>query len=497
MTLVATADPTTGTIRIDIEQTVVLDNYTRVVGAGGWGNATPTGQPWTSWDGPAANKSVNGTRGLITLPSNGQGNGLSIDTGGTDMYLTNFSEIPVNGGGGTTIVVSLVGRFTNSSNYYFARIFLAGGGVQAALIVGKQVGPTATDLGNATLCCAHFAGLSWFIDFSICGNRLRATAWPSGQPRPGWLIDVTDFDLTSGTSAGVWDVALGGAPTPFTIQHDNFHAAVSQPIRLFRVTPDGVETEVRGSPGFTEEIIPVSTATATATFWDNEAPFDTDVFYVLKSACSDTVRITSNTVNLDSGGDGWLRDPVDPTRNLRIVMEDFFDECVDEDVIVFSGLADREYENASGIFDHIDARRPLTVSMTRKNYGSVLTLTSFSLDDVDVLENIFDPGRILSLSLPMEYGWAHRTFGTDYITCFDITQSLMGVDQRVTSRVWTIPFRLSLEPADTSEGGTGGNGIGGGGATYDDLMASAIGTTYNSLTAAGFNFLQIAQGQGY
>ena len=209
------------------------------------------------------------------------------------------------------------------------------------------------------------------------------------------------------------------------------------------------------------------------------------------------VEATSNTVNLDSGDDGWLRDPVDPSRNLRIVMDDFFDECVDVDVIVFSGLGTRDYANASGIFDIVDDRRPVTVSQKRKNYGSVLTLTSYTLDDVDGLEDIFDPGRILILSLPIVYGFGHRSAGSDYITCYDIADAVIGVDQRVTTRVWTIPFRLSYEPADTSEGGQGGNGIGGFNATYDALAASALGLTYNSLTASGETYLQVAQGVGY
>jgi hypothetical protein len=135
--------------------------------------------------------------------------------------------------------------------------------------------------------------------------------------------------------------------------------------------------------------------------------------------------------------------------------------------------------------------------MVRKNLGSTLVLTSYSLDDIDGIEDILADGRILSLSLPVGYGWAHRSFGTDYITIFDVNQALLGVDQQVTARVWGLPFRLSPEPVDTSEGGTGGNGIGGGSATYDALAASVIGTTYNSLTASGFTYSQIAQGTGY
>lgn len=498
MTLVATTDPATGTIRIDVEQTIALDNFTRVVAAGGWGNATPTAQPWTVWDGVAANFSVNGTRGLITLPSNGQGNGAQLSTGGPDMYLTGFFEIPVNGGVGTTIVVSLVGRFTDSNNYYFARIFLAGGGAPAALVLGKQVVGVGVDLATVGLGVAHFAGLPWFIDLSICGNQIKATAWPSGQPRPGWLISVTDGDLTSGNGAGVWDIALGGAPTPFTIQHDNFHAAVSQPIRLFRVTPDGVETEVRGSPGFTEEIIPVSTATSFATFWDNEAPLNTDVFYVLKSNCNTAVRITSNTVNLDSAGDGWLRDPTNPSNNIRIAFADTqFNQCDSTNRVVLTDWEPRTYRNASGQFDTINAQRVVNVGMTRKRYDSSMTFASKTLTDVDDLESLIAPGSVLLLSLPPAYGFG-RPYGSDYIAVQDVNQLPVDTDDYQTPfREWEVPFSLSYPPVDTNEGMTGGNGIGGGGATYADLAASALGTTYATLAASGQTYQQVAQGVGY
>jgi hypothetical protein len=394
------------------------------------------------------------------------------------------------------IQVSAMARFVDTSNYYFAEVSIAPTNT-VTLNLRKNVLGVLTTLSSVVLDQVHAAGATWNVGIDVCGRTVRAKAWRSTVTEPGWMLVAVDGDLTTGTAVGARSfLVTGNTNVNPVMAYDNAFAYISQPVRLYRVTVDGVRTEVRGSPGFTENPT-AAAATATAVFWDSEAPFDTDVFYELTSNCSTFAAVASNTVSLDSGGDGWLRDPVDPSRNLRIVMEDSFDECVDEDVIVFSGLSDRDYANASGIFDRVQAARPATVSMKRKNYGSVLTLTSFSLDDVDSLEDIFADGRILSLTLPMVYGWAHRSFGTDYITIFDVNQSLLGVDQRGSFRVWTVPFRLSPEPADTSGGGTGGNGVGGGDATYDVLAASVIGATYNSLTAAGFTYTQIAQGTGY
>lgn len=493
-TLTATTDPTTGTIRVDIEQTTLRDLFTRVV-ANGWGAAT-TGQAWTVSGGVVGNYAVNGTQGTHTVTTVNVARHSSV-TPVASVDHGYFHQVTVAVLALTQpIQVSAMARFVDTSNYYFAEVSLDPSNV-ATLNLRKNVLGVVTTIGSVVLDQVHAAGATWLIGIQACGSRISAKAWRSTVTEPGWMLNFNDFDLTSGTAVGARSfLVTGNTNVNPVFAYDNAFAYISQPVRLYRVTTDGTKTEVRGSPGSTEN--PTAAAnTATAVFWDNEAPLDTAVFYELTSACNPAVIVTSNTVTLVSDGDGWLRDPVDPTRNLRIVMEDFFDECVEQDVIVFSGLDSRVYENASGIFDRVQAARPATVSMTRKNYASSLTLTSYSLDDIDGIEDILADGRILLLSLPTEYGWAHRSFGTDYITIFDVQQILLGVDQRVTARVWTLPFRLSPEPADTSEGGTGGNGIGGGGATYDDLAASVIGTTYNSLTASGFTYLQISQGVGY
>lgn len=486
--LTATADPTTGTTLVLVDQTLVLDTFTRVVAPGGWGNAD-SGQAWTVSGGAAADYSVNGSTGQVSLGTVNVTRHTFINSGSVDHDVRMFVTVPVVPTG-APIMVGVLGRQQAAATYYHASISIATSNVVTLLLI-KVVAGVATTLGSVVLGQVHAAGATWAIRLDVCGSRLRAKAWRNTVNEPDWLLTANDFDLTTGTIVGSRSRLEAGNTNglPVVMSWDNHRTMIGQPIRLYRVV-GGVRSEVRGSPGSTE-------GDGMAVFWDGEGPFDVSTTYEMTSNCNTTTVVTSNAVTLVSDGDGWLRDPVDPTRNLRIVMDDFFDDCVDEDVIVFSGLDAREYANASGIFDRIQASRPATVSMIRKNLGSTLVLTSYSLDDIDGIEDILADGRILSLSLPMDYGWAHRSFGTDYITVFDVGQILLGVDQRVTARVWNLPFRLSPEPVDTSEGGVGGNGIGGGSATFDALAASVTGTTYNSLTASGFTYSQVAQGTGY
>lgn len=492
-TVTATPDPTTGTVLVQVEQTTLRDLFTRVV-ANGWGNAT-TGQAWTTAGGVVGNYAVGGTSATHAVTATNSARQTFVTPFATPDHGF-FTQVTVPVAALTQpIQVGAMARWVDANNFYIAEITIATSGV-VTLNLNRHSGGVRVTLATVTLDQVHAAGATWNLGIEVCGTTLKAKAWRSTVTEPGWLLTATDPTILTATDVGARSLAVtGNTNVPFNTTWDNAYAYVSQPVRVFR-NVGGVLSELRGSPGYTENPS-AAAATATAVYWDNESPFDVNMVYELRSNCSQTLIASSAVVVLDSNDNGWLRDPTNPSRNIPIVMDDFFDECVDEDVVVFSGLGERQYDNAAGIFDHVDARRPITVSQTRKNYASTLFLTSFSLDDVDMLEDIFDPNSVLVLSLPMVYGWAHRSSGTDYVTFFDILQSVIGVDQRVSTRVWTAPFRLSDAPADTDEGGTGGNGIGGGDATYDALAASVIGTTYNSLTAAGFTYFQIASGVGY
>lgn len=492
-TVTATPNPATGTVLVQVEQTQLRDLYTRVV-ANGWGNAT-TGQAWALGGGVAAEYAVNGTQGTMTFSATGSSRRMSTSLGGiADMGFQIQCTVAVLALT-QPIQPGIMIRHTDGANYYMAELSILPSNAVELRIRKMVLNVTTTIDGAVTLDQVHAAGATWNIKADICGSTIRAKAWRSTVTEPDWMITVNDFDLTTGPNVGVRSILATGNTNGSTVfAYDNAVAYIGDSLKLTRVTPDGVETEVQGSP-FGTNAPTAAAASATATLWDPSAPFDVNIFYRLYSGCS-ALAVTSATTLLDSGGFGWLRDPLDPTRNFAIAIDGFFDDCIDQDVILFSGLGGPSYDNASGVFDKINSARPNTISQRRKNHASSLNLTSFSLDDILDLEDILADGRILSLTLPVEYGWAQRTYGTDWITIFDVQQSYLGVDQRVTARAWSLPFRLSTPPQNLG-GGDGGNGVGGGGATYDDLAASVIGLTYNSLTASGFTYDQIAAGTGY
>lgn len=494
--LTATADPTTGAVLIQLDRVIARDSFTRVV-ANSWGSATTIGGAYTV-NGVAANYDVNGTEGtIVSVPGTFHSAFLTAANAG-NITGDIFIHIPVNPSGGN-VDVALVSRRTVGNDGFIYRVRLEPGGPVTAQILYRSAG-VMFPLSNAVTFTYTITGTNAIgIRFDDAGglNRLRMKAWraltTATEPQ-SWLIDIqnpveradTGFGVASDTSS----LNTNGA---FLYEFDNFRVLVGTgALSLYRVTPDGTETVVRGA-NFTTQY-----PEGTATIWDNEAPFDVDVFYVLRSEDNATLNVlTSNTVNLDSGDDVWLRDPYDPSKNLIIdISEVPFDYCDDSSRIMFADLQSKTYDSASGIFEIIDAQRPATVAQTRKRYGSTLYLTSKEATDADAIEAIIAGGYPLLLSLPPVYQFG-RPYGTDWVSFATVQSDPPGVDRRLPTRNWVMPFRLSEPAADIDQGNTNGNGIGAGGATYNDLAASALGLTYNSLNAAATTYNAVAAGTGY
>lgn len=495
--LVATADPVTGSVRIDIEQSIQRDLFTRVV-ASGWGSAT-TGGAWSVDGGAASDYSVNGTQGLVSLGTVNVARRTVIDLA-TPHHAASIQVTIAEATALTApIRAGLFFRYSSSTDNYFASLSLQTNATMTLQIQKTVLGVAGDVTTELTLPWAHTAGLTWNIAVEICGSALMAKAWPTTVSEPDWVLTGSDFDLQGYTNVGTRSILAAGNTNalPVVLTYDNFVGSIGHDLRLYRVTPDGVSTEVRGSP-FDTEPTTAAADTGLATFWDNEAPFNTDIFYEVTSGCAGDVVITSNTVNLDAGVDGWIRDPVDPSRNIRLVLSAHaFDHCDGVPEVALTAWLPRGYANASGVFDIVNNARPNTVSMNRKRFESGFQLASKTLEDVDSIEEIIAPGRILLVSLPTAYGFG-RPYGSDYITILDVSQNQINTDDyRDPARSWDIPYRLSNAPADTNEGQTGGNGIGGGDATYEALAASVLGTTYATLAASGETYLQVAQGVGY
>src|SRR5687768_7118900 len=109
-----------------------------------------------------------------------------------------------------------------------------------------------TNLASVVLGQVHVPGATWHQRIEVCGSTIKVKAWRSTVSEPGWLLTTTNGALTTGTNAGVRSLlTTGNTNGTVAFAYDNFAAYVGQPVRVFRVTPNGVRTEVRGSPLYT------------------------------------------------------------------------------------------------------------------------------------------------------------------------------------------------------------------------------------------------------
>jgi phage replication-related protein YjqB (UPF0714/DUF867 family) len=97
--------------------------------------------------------------------------------------------------------LALVGRYTDTSNAYLARLEFTT--TQAVILaLRKRVAGTESLLAQYTTGLTHAAGARFAIRLQITGSTLRAKAWPDGTAEPGWQLETTDTSLTAAGQLG-------------------------------------------------------------------------------------------------------------------------------------------------------------------------------------------------------------------------------------------------------------------------------------------------------
>lgn len=246
-------------------------------------------------------------------------------------------------------------------------------------------------------------------------------------------------------------------------------------VTLTRITPDGAETVVRGSP--------VQLSAGMAMFWDVEAPFNTPVTYRVSSEQS-TNTATSDPVTVVGTGWGCLSDPYGSRTDVPLTtFTATTPDCADDSGVAFVAFGDEDYGSTSGVFDIIDAARPRTVSQTRHDLDSTLQLVSKTLDDRQDLLTLLSTGRDLLLRLTSTaYGWATDTYAAGWVTVGDVAVARGQTARMALSwREWKLPIRRVDAPGELVASPLGSNGIVGGGNTWADLVNA--GMTWQQVSA--------------
>lgn len=192
-----------------------------VVAASSWPLAD-TGQAWTCAGGTASDYSGTGSVGQTVFNTLNASYRCTVAAARADVDLqTDFrlTAVPT----GAAMTGGLLARYTDSSNYYFAR-FLVGTDSSVTLEIAKRVAGTNTTLTSVATGIAYSANLWLTGRLSVRGNRLRAKLWQTADPQPTtWLASTTDSSITAAGDVGTRGQAnSGNTNVSPTAQYDNF-----------------------------------------------------------------------------------------------------------------------------------------------------------------------------------------------------------------------------------------------------------------------------------
>lgn len=198
------------------------DSFTRTV-ANGWGTST-SGHAWSTTGGVAADYSVNGTRGIISLPAVGSLRSTYIaglPVAAIDRTVT--VRVPVLATGAPIQVRSVARWDTAANTYYMAQLQIE---TSAAvnLQLRKTVAGSNTTLRSMTLLgVTHTTTTDYKVRFKVQGSRLYVKVWTTGTEPAQWTDTAYDTEITA---AGVWGVrcSLNSGNTnalPVAIQVDD------------------------------------------------------------------------------------------------------------------------------------------------------------------------------------------------------------------------------------------------------------------------------------
>jgi hypothetical protein len=204
-------------------------------------------------------------------------------------------------------------------------------------------------------------------------------------------------------------------------------------------------------------------------------PIYVDELYITTSA---GVVLSSPEVTLQSAGGGWLRDPLHPANDLRLLIKG--DRACAATGIYYVGRTGQTRAADSAINEVPGAEYPVPTFTTRKSARSTLVVMTRTLHDRNRLKALHAPGAPLMLQLPAEYDVPYPT----YQLHGDVELTAISQDQKHPIRLAQSPTAEMKAPVGPNEGVYG--------ARYDDETRY---TTFTAATAAGVTWVDLLQGE--
>lgn len=212
------------------------DAFTRTV-ASGWGTST-SGHTWATTGGSAADYSVNGSRGIMSLGVVGSLRGAYISAlpvANIDRTVTVRVPVLATGAG---IQARNVARWDVSANTYYAAMVRAETTQAVTLQLLKVVAGVTTTLRAKTVPgLTHTATLDLRVRFKVQGSWLYAKVWDASTAEPAqWTDAAWDSEITAAGSWGCRGVLNSGNTNvlPVLVQFDTDTVATPQRVTVTR-----------------------------------------------------------------------------------------------------------------------------------------------------------------------------------------------------------------------------------------------------------------------
>ena len=218
-----------------------------------------------------------------------------------------------------------------------------------------------------------------------------------------------------------------------------------------------------------------------AVFYDTELPLDTNVYYRADSSQAlTTASATAGPVNIASGGNVWIKDPIRPAHDLQATLAAHVSDptCDPSNGIYFVGFDPSSYGSGSGRFTVEDSAYPAISARPRRAMTSTFALVTRQLADRDKLRTLLMTGGVLLLQTPPSWG-----YGDMYVDVGEVSEGRLARDHRKPWRQWSLPFAQALRPAGLQFGVDG--------ARWMDLCD--VYATWGAAEAAGKTWLDVFQ----
>jgi len=219
----------------------------------------------------------------------------------------------------------------------------------------------------------------------------------------------------------------------------------------------------------TSSVILTSAVSGFATVYDTEMPLDVLLSYAATGyLINGTLGVqagsaTAGPVQVRTNGYGWLKDPLAPAGNQAVTTGRRVYSGVlrgaasgGQRGIGFLGLRSISRKAFSSLLDVNNQARPVPTSRKRGSEQATLGLVAHSFADRDALQTLLSPGNPLLFQMPAQYGVTDR-----YLEFGDEAHDVLGQDQRMQARPFSLPHQVVDAPAGPGQGVLG--------ARYQDL----------------------------